>query len=106
VFLIGRSIERATLMHFYVYAVSTSLAVFFVFNVAGLVVFLLLQAVSPNAALGLSGLPVIVGHLTRAYFVAVLPVLVLPNILPVSRGRMVAATLVGAAVWMAANWLL
>lgn len=106
VFLVGRSIRRSVLMHYYVYAVSTSLAVFFVFNVVGLIVFVLLQAVWPDAALGLSGLPVIIGYLARAYFVVILPVVVLPHILPVTRGRVVAATLVGAVVWMMANWML
>jgi len=106
VFLVGRSIRRSVLMHYYVYAVSTSLAVFFVFNVIGLIMFLLLQAVSPNAALGLSGLPVLIGYIARAYFVVVLPVAILPHILPVTRSRVVAATLVGAVVWMAANWIL
>jgi hypothetical protein len=106
VFLIGLSIRRSVLVHHYVYAVSTSLAVFFAFNIVGLIVFILLQGVSPEAALGLSNLPVIVGYLARVYFVVFLPLGVLPHILPVTRGRVVVATLVGAVICMVANLML
>jgi hypothetical protein len=106
IFLVNRAIRRSVLMHFYVYAVSASLAVFFVSNIAGLIVFLLLQGVWAEAAVALSQLPVMAGDIARAYFLVILPVLVLPNILPLTRGRVVAATLVGALAWMTANYML
>lgn len=103
IFLIGRAIKRPLLVHTYVYAVGASVAILFLSNVAGLVVFMLLQSVSPQAALGLSGLPVLVGYVAGAYMVVVLPIIVLPEILPVSRARVGLATIVGAVVWMTAN---
>jgi hypothetical protein len=106
VFLVGRSIRRSTLVHHYVYAVSSSLAIFFLFHVLGLILFVLLQGVSPDAALGLSGLPVIVGYVSRIYFLVFLPIAVLPRILPVTRGRVVVATLVGTVVCIVANLML
>jgi len=105
IFLVNRAIRRSVLMHFYVYAVSASLAVFFVSSIAGLIVFLLLQGLSAEATVALSGLPVLAGDIVRAYFLVILPVLVLPNILPVTRGRVVAATLVGALACITANML-
>jgi hypothetical protein len=105
-FLMGRSIKRPLLLHHYVYGVTASLAIFFASNVVGVAVFLLLQAVSPQAALGLANLPVLIGYLAPVYLVVVMPIIVLPAILPVSRARVVAATLVGAALWMTANAVL
>ncbi len=103
VFLAGRNIKRPVVMHQYVYAVAASLAIQFVAGVIGVVVFLLLQGVSPDAALGLSGAPVLAGYLVRVYLLVIMPIVVLPTILPVSRVRVVAATIVGALVWMAGN---
>ena len=103
-FLIGRSIKRPLVVHHYVYAVGTSVGITFVLNIAGLVVFMLLQGTSPEAALALSGVPELIGLVTTGYLMVILPIVVLPDILPVSRARVMVATLVGGAIWMAGNY--
>ena len=104
-FLIGRSIKRPLVVHHYVYAVGTSVGIAFVLNIAGLVVFMLLQAKWPDAAMALSGVPALIGVVTTAYLMVILPVVVLPDILPVSRARVMMATLVGGVIWMAGNYV-
>jgi hypothetical protein len=105
-FLVDRAVRRHALVHFYVYAVCASLMVLFVLNLVGLAVFVLLAGVSPDAALGLSGLPVLVGGLAKIYFLVVFPVVLLPSLMQVTRRRVLLATLTGAVVWMAINWVM
>jgi hypothetical protein len=69
----------------------------------GVGLFLLLQGVSAEAAVGLAMIPELAGYMARIYFVVLLPILIFPKVLPVTRARVVTATAVGAVIWMAAN---
>lgn len=104
-FLIGRSIKRPMVMHLYVYAIAANVGMLFVTSLFGLGAFMLFQAVSPDAAVLMSGLPSLVGVLTSIYLVVVLPIVVLPEILSVSRARVVVATLAGGVLWMLGNYV-
>ena len=65
--------------------------------------FLLLQGAAANAAVAAAGVPSLAGYAARIYFVVVLPLLVFPKVLTVTRGRMLTATVIGSIAWMTAN---
>ena len=102
-FVAGKAIKRHALMHFYVYAVAASLTLFVAFNLVGLALFAALAGMSLDAAMGLSGVPVILGYLAKTHFVVVLPIVVLPRLMPVTRRRLLVATLIAAMISAAGN---
>jgi len=102
-FLRKREVRREVLLSFYVYSVSASLAVVFVCAIVGVLLFLLLQGAAANAAVAAAGVPSLAGYAARIYFVVVLPLLVFPKVLTVTRGRMLTATVIGSIAWMTAN---
>jgi hypothetical protein len=91
-------------MHSYVYAIATNVGIMFVTSILGLGGFILLQGVSPQAAIMTNGIPALIGVVSSIYLVVVLPIVVLPEILPVSRLRVIVATLVGGVLWALGNY--
>ena len=53
--------------------------------------------------LGLVMTPEVAGYVVKAYFLVLLPIVVFPRVLPITRLRVIKATVVGALVWAAAN---
>jgi hypothetical protein len=103
-FLRHRNVDRHVLLHYYVYALAAALTIIAVCEVLGAAGMLALVHTSWELlALVLVMMPPLVGFLARAYFVVLLPIVVFPRVLPVTRLRVISATAVGALVWGAAN---
>ena len=104
-FLAGTEIRRNQYMRYHAYAVGTALVLKFIAYLAGFALFAILIGVSRTAAHAITDLVLILlGYLPMLWFIAVLPILVFPRVLSVSRARMLVATVCGLGLAGAFNW--
>jgi hypothetical protein len=92
-------------MHAYVYMISAAIAASAVLSALGIAVFALGASAGSISTVALSGLGQLCGYLLIIYFVVVLPIMVLPDALELSRPQVVVATCIAAGSWLFVRYL-
>lgn len=104
-FLRHPRVDRLIVIHYYGYAVAaalTAVAIGEVMGTAGMLA--LVHTTWPDIlVLGFVMLPSVASPVAMGYFVLLVPIVVFPQVLPLTRWRVVSATVVGALVWWAAK---
>jgi hypothetical protein len=104
-FLARGNVKRYQVMHCYLYAISAAMCGFAALDALGLLAFSAGASAASLYVMGLSGLGSAAGLLIIVYFVALMPIFVLPKVLDLPKSRVVLATCIAALAWLAGRFV-